>query len=189
MFSDKLIGKIADLKIEFWEMALNELSDVVDIVAEGDDYGSQEFQLISPEHFRMYYKPHVERFIKAIKKRAPDTKIIFHSCGNVRPIIPDFLEIGIEILNPIHITAAGMEPKQLKKDFGNDLVFWGGGVDTQHILPSGSPDQVADNVKRNIEALAPGGGYVFTTVHNIQSEVPPENIMAMWNTFKKFRYY
>ena len=107
----------------------------------------------------------------------------------MRPIIPDFLEIGINILNPIHITATGMEPKQLKKDFGNDLVFWGGGVDTQHILPSGSPDHVADNVKRNIEALAPGGGYVFTTVHNIQSEVPPENIMAMWNTFKKFRYY
>jgi uroporphyrinogen decarboxylase len=188
-FSDRLIGKIADLKIEFWEMALEELSDVVDIVAEGDDYGSQESQLISPEHFRMYYKPHVQRVIKAIKKRAPHLKIIFHSCGNVRPIIPDFLEIGVDILNPVHITATGMEPEQLKKDFGNDLVFWGGGVDTQHILPSGSPYQVADNVKRNIEALAPGGGYVFTTVHNIQSEVPPENIIAMWNAFKEFRNY
>jgi uroporphyrinogen decarboxylase len=188
-FSDRLIGKIADLKIEFWEMALEELSDVVDIIAEGDDYGSQESQLISPEHFRMYYKHHVERVIKAIKKRAPHIKIIFHSCGNVRPIIPDFLEIGVDILNPVHITATGMEPGQLKKDFGNDLVFWGGGVDTQHILPSGYPDQVAENVKRNIEALAPGGGYIFTAVHNIQSEVPPENIIAMWNTFKEFRNY
>ncbi len=188
-FSDRLIGKLADLKIEFYEMALEELSDVIDIVAEGDDYGSQESQLIDPEHFRVYYKPHVTRVVKAINHKAPNAKIMFHSCGNVRPIIPDFIEIGIDILNPVHITATGMEPVMLKKDFGNDLVFWGGGVDTQNILPSGSPDQVADNVKRNIDALAPGGGYVFATVHNIQSDVPPENIMAMIETFNKLKKY
>ena len=188
-FSDALIGKIADLKIEFWEMALDELSDVIDIVAEGDDYGTQESQLIDPEHFRMYYKPHLKRIADAIRKKAPDARLMFHSCGNVRPIIPDLIETGINILNPVHITATGMEPVQLKKDFGKDIVFWGGGVDTQQILPSGSPVQVAENVKRNIDALAPGGGFVFATVHNIQNDVPPENIKAMMDTFRKSGNY
>lgn len=188
-FSDKLAGKIADLKIGFWEMALDHLADVVDIVAEGDDYGTQDSQLIDPDHFRMFYKPHMARIMQTIKQRAPQAKIMFHSCGNVRPILPDFIEMGIDILNPVHITATGMEPDQLKKDFGNDMVFWGGGVDTQHVLPSGSPEDVADNVKRNIEALAPGGGFVFGTVHNIQSEVPPANIMAMWKTLMEFGAY
>jgi len=188
-FSDKLIGKIADLKIEFWEMALDELADVIDIVAEGDDYGTQSSQLVDPDHFRQYYKPHVKRVLDCIRKKAPDSYIMFHSCGNIRPIIPDFVEVGVDIINPVHVTATGMEPKQLKKDFGKDIVFWGGGVDTQHVLPSGSPKDVVDDVLRNIEALAPGGGFVFTTVHNIQSEVPPENIMAMWNTLEKNKTY
>ncbi len=188
-FSDKLAGKIADLKIEFWEMALDELAGLVDIVAEGDDYGTQESQLIGPDHFREFYKPHIKRILHSIKKKAPESKLMFHSCGNVRPIIPDFIEIGVDILNPVHITAAGMEPLQLKKDFGKDVVFWGGGVDTQGVLPSGSPDKVADNVKKNVEALAPGGGYIFATVHNIQNDVPPENIMAVFETFRKLKYY
>ena len=184
-FSDKLIGKIADLKIEFWEMALEELADVVDVVAEGDDYGTQDSQLIDPDHFRIVYKPHMARVIETMRRKAPNAKVMFHSCGNVRPVIPDFVEMGIDILNPVHITATGMEPTQLKKDFGNDIVFWGGGVDTQKILPSGTPAEVSDNVKKNVEALAPGGGYVFATVHKIQSEVPPQNIMAMWETLQK----
>lgn len=178
-FSDRLIGKLADLKIQFWQKALEELADVVDIVAEADDYGTQESQLVSPDHFRQYYKAHIARIIKAIKDLAPKAKLIFHSCGNIRPLLPDFIEIGIDIINPVHINAAGMEPYQLKKDFGSELVFWGGGVDTQKVLPEGSPSDVADDVKRNIDALAPGGGFVFATVHNIQAEVPAENIIAM----------
>jgi uroporphyrinogen decarboxylase len=188
-FSDRLAGKIADLKIEFWEMALDQLADVVDIVAEGDDFGTQDSQLIDPDQFRMFYKPHITRIMQSIKRKAPQAKIMFHSCGNVRPILPDFIEIGIDILNPVHITAVGMEPVQLKKDFGKEMVFWGGGVDTQHVLPSGSTGVVTDNVKRNIDALAPGGGFVFATVHNIQAEVPPPNIMAMWNTLMDYGKY
>ena len=178
-FSDCLIGKLADLKIEFWQMVLHDLADVVDVIAEADDYGTQESQLIDPDHFRQYYKPHIVRIIKAMKQSAPQAKIMFHSCGNVRPVIPDFIEMGIDILNPVHINAAGMEPYQLKKDFGKDIVFWGGGVDTQRILASGTVNDVKDDVRKNIDALAPGGGFVFAAVHNIQSEVPPENIMAM----------
>lgn len=187
--SDKLIGKLADLKIEFWDAALKELGDVVDIVGEGDDYGTQQSQLISPDQFRDYYKPHFTRILNFIKEKAPNVKLMFHSCGNVRPIIPDLIEMGVDILNPVHVNAAGMEPVQLKKDFGQDIVFWGGGVDTQHVLPSGSIQEVSDEVKKNIEALAPGGGFVFNTVHNIQAEVPPQNIMAMINTLREYGTY
>lgn len=184
-FSDLLIGKLADIKIEFWKMALSELADVVDVIAEADDYGTQESQLIDPDHFRQYYKPHIARIIKEIRLSAPASKVMFHSCGNVRPLIPDFIEMGIDILNPVHITASGMEPVQLKRDFGNNIVFWGGGVDTQKILAYGTEKDVADDVKRNIAALAPGGGFVFAAVHNIQAEVPPENIMAMWKALNQ----
>lgn len=187
--SDKLIGKLTDLKIEFWDEALNQLGDVIDIVGEGDDYGTQQSQLIAPEQFKQYYLPHFKRIMSFIKHKKPEVKILFHSCGNVRPVIPDFIEMGVDILNPVHVTATGMEPVQLKKDFGKDIVFWGGGVDTQHILPSGTPQQVKDDVKRNIEALAPGGGYVFSTVHNIQAEVPPQNFVAMIEALNEFGKY
>ncbi len=186
--SDKLVGKLADLKIEFWDGLLEEIGELVDVVGEGDDYGTQTSQLISPEQFRDYYKPHFIRVLQFIKEKAPHAKLMFHSCGNVRPVIPDLIEMGVDILNPIHITATGMEPVQLKKDFGDSIVFWGGGVDTQHVLPSGSVQEVADDVQRNIEALAPGGGFVFSTVHNIQAEARPENIMAMWKTLMNFKY-
>ena len=187
--SDKLVGKLADLKIEFWDDLLDEIGDVVDIVGEGDDYGTQQSQLISPEQFREYYKPHFLRVLNFIKSKEPKVKLMFHSCGNVRPIIPDLIEMGVDILNPVHITATGMEPVQLKKDFGNDIVFWGGGVDTQKVLPSGAVNEVKDDVKKNIEALAPGGGFVFSTVHNIQAEVPSQNIVAMLEALKDFGKY
>jgi uroporphyrinogen decarboxylase len=187
--SDKLVGRLADLKIEYWDSLLDEIGNVVDIVGEGDDYGTQKSQLIDPDQFREYYKPHFTRILKFIKQKAPNVKLLFHSCGNVRPIIPDLIEMGVDILNPVHITATGMEPRQLKKDFGSDIVFWGGGVDTQYILPNGTPEQVKENVKRNIEALAPGGGFIFSTVHNIQAEVPANNIVAMCEAIKEYGNY
>jgi uroporphyrinogen decarboxylase len=127
--------------------------------------------------------------LEAFAKLAPHAKRFFHSDGNVRPLIPDFLEMGVDILNPIHIRAKDMAPAALKRDFGRDLVFWGGGVDTQGILPTGTPQQVKDDVRRNIEALAPGGGYVFNTIHNIQADVPPVNIIAMWETLQEYGVY
>jgi uroporphyrinogen decarboxylase len=187
--SDRLVGKLADLKIEFWEEALNEVGDVVDIVGEGDDYGTQWSQLIGPEQFREYYKPHFTRVLDFIRNKAPGVKLMFHSCGNVRPIIPDFIEMGVDILNPVHITAEGMEPTQLKRDFGSDIVFWGGGIDTQQVLPHGTPSEIADHVRSNLDALAPGGGYVFCTVHNIQAEVPAANMMAMYRAYTQYREY
>ncbi len=174
-----LLNKMVECKLAFWEIALPQLADVVDVISEADDYGTQVSQLISPAMFRRLIKPRLAILLSRIKQLAPNARLFFHSCGNVRPLLPDFIELGVDILNPIHITAAGMEPVELKRDFGKDIVFWGGGVDTQHILPHGTPDQVRAHVRRNIDALAPGGGFVFTTVHNIQADVPPENILAM----------
>jgi uroporphyrinogen decarboxylase len=178
------LDKMVELKIRFWEMALPQLGDLVDVVSEADDYGTQESQLISPRMFRQIFKPRLATLFKRIHELAPNAKLFFHSDGNLRPILPDFAEIGVDILNPIHITAKGMEPAALKRDFGKQFVFWGGGVETQSVLPFGTPQEVKENVRKNIEALASGGGYVFNTIHNIQADVPPENIMAMIEAFR-----
>ncbi len=184
-----LLDKILQVKLDYWQMALEQLADVVDIIAEGDDFGTQSSQLISLTTFRKTIKPRQQELISFMKKKAANAYIFFHSCGSIREFLPDFIEMGIDIINPVHITATGMEPKQLKKDFGADIVFWGGGIDTQNTLPHGTPQQVRDEVKRNIEALAPGGGFVFNTIHNIQADVPPENIVAMYEALQEYGIY
>ncbi len=184
-----LFDKLLDLKLAFWDMALPRLGDVVDVVTYADDYGTQQSQLISPAMFRQQLKPRVRTLFARIKQLAPHTKQFFHSCGSVRPLIPDYIEIGTDILNPVHIRAKGMDPFALKRDFGKDMVFWGGGIDTQDVLPHGTPQDVKGDVRRNIEALAPGGGYVFNTVHNIQADVPPENMVAMWDALQEYGVY
>jgi uroporphyrinogen decarboxylase len=174
-----ILDRMVEAKVRFWEMALPQLGDLVDIVSEADDYGTQTSQLISPRMFRQIFKPRLRAVFTRIRQLAPHAKLFFHSCGSIRPILPDLIDIGVDILNPIHAAATGMAPAALKRDFGKDVCFWGGGVDTQSVLPSGSPRAVRDDVRRNIDALAPGGGYVFNTVHNIQADVPPQNIIAM----------
>lgn len=178
--AEALFDRMVDLKLGFWEMALPRLADVVDVITQADDYGTQASQIISPRMFRQLLKPRWKQIFDRLRILAPNARRFFHSCGNVRPLLPDLIEIGVEILNPIHVRAAGMEPLALKRDFGEALIFWGGGVDTQGVLPYGSPEEVRDDVRRNIEALAPGGGYVFNTVHNIQADVPAENLRAMY---------
>ncbi|MGD8292856.1 MAG: uroporphyrinogen decarboxylase family protein [Desulfobacterales bacterium] len=184
-----LFDKLLELKLDYWQTALSELGDLVDVVTYADDYGTQESQLISPDMFRRLLKPRVKTLFDTFIRLAPRAKRFFHSDGNVRPLIPDFIELGVDILNPIHIRAKDMAPDGLKRDFGRDLAFWGGGVDTQGILPHGTPKQVEDDVRRNIEALAPGGGYVFNTIHNIQADVPTTNIIAMWEALQEYGMY
>ncbi|OIO93527.1 MAG: hypothetical protein AUK03_08095 [Anaerolineae bacterium CG2_30_64_16] len=184
-----LLDKMVELKLAFWEMALPQLRDVVDVISEADDYGTQVSQLISPRMFRQMIKPRLAILFGRIHALAPGAKLFFHSCGNVRPLLPDFIELGVDILNPVHVRATGMNPARLKRDFGRDIVFWGGGVDTQDVLPHGTPAEVRDDVRRNIEALAPGGGFVFNTVHNIQADVPPENIVAMVEALQAYGVY
>lgn len=180
--SGRLLDRLLQHKLEYWDRALDELGDVVDVLAEGDDFGTQTSQLISIETWRQVIKPRQVELIQFMRNKAPHAKIFFHSCGNVRDYIEEFINMGIDILNPVHITAAGMEPRQLKKDFGDGIVFWGGGIDTQGTMPNGNVSQVMDEVRRNIDVLAVDGGFVFNTIHNIQADVPPENIVAMYET-------
>jgi uroporphyrinogen decarboxylase len=184
-----LMDKIVELKIAYWERALSEAGEYVDIVVEADDIAGQDRLLISPVTYRNFIKPRHTRLFSFIKRQAPHVKLFFHSCGAIRPLIGDLIEAGIDILNPVQKSAAGMDLRELKREFGKDVIFWGGGVDTQGVFGVGTPEQVRDDVRRSIEALAPGGGFVFATVHNTQANVPPENFMAMWETVQKHGIY
>ena len=126
---------------------------------------------------------------KAFVKAQAPVKVFYHTCSAVRNLIPALIDAGIDILNPVQISARGMDLHELKPEFGRDLVFWGGGVDTQGILGTGTPEQIKEHVQQNIEALAPGGGFIFAAVHEIQANVPPENIMAMWEAWNEYGTY
>jgi len=183
-----ILEKTVEIKIKFWELALSQLGDMVDVVVEADDFASQFGMIISPASYRKFIKPRQKQLFAAIKKHS-DANICFHSCGAIYEIIPDLIEVGIDSLNPVQVSAAKMDTKALKKDFGDVLTFWGGGVDTQQVLNFGTIQEVKDEVKRRIDDLAPGGGFVFTPVHNVQADVPPENYMAMWETWEEYGKY
>jgi len=180
-----LMEKIVDLKEAYWRRALEEVGDYVDVVMEADDMAGQDRLLMSPETYRTLIKPAHARLFSFIKSHT-DAKLFLHTCGAIRPLIPDLIECGVDILNPVQKSAAGMDFFELKREFGQDLVFWGGGVDTQRVFGAGSPVQVRADVEENLRALAPGGGFVFATVHNTQPNVPPENFMAAWHTMRSY---
>jgi uroporphyrinogen decarboxylase len=180
-----LLDQIVELKLAYWERALLEVGEAVDVVMEADDFAGQQRMLISPNTFRTMLKPRYARLFGFIKERTP-AKLFLHSCGAMRSVIGDLIDCGVDILNPVQKSAAGMDLVELKREFGRHLVFWGGGVDTQRVFATGSADQVREDVRQNIEALAPGGGFVFATIHNTQANVPPENFMAMWEALRTF---
>jgi uroporphyrinogen decarboxylase len=183
-----MLDRLVEFKCSFWGRALGEIDNLVDVVIEADDLGGQNNLLFSPDTYRQLIKPRHKRLFNFIKGQAP-VKVFYHSCGAIRPLIGDLIDAGIDILNPIQISSPGMNPKELKEEFGRDLVFWGGGVDTQVVLGTGTPQEVKADVRRNIEALAPGGGFVFAAVHDIQANVPSENIVAMWEAWKTYGVY
>jgi uroporphyrinogen decarboxylase len=190
----RLFDMIADHKIEYWSLVAEYieargLQNSTLVVSECDDLGAQESLLVSAQMLRELVFPSMRRYLGFIKKRIPGAKLFFHCCGAVREILPDFIEMGIDIINPVQYTASGMSLAGLKRDFGRELVFWGGGVDTQSILAKGTPARVAEEVKRTVGTLAPGGGFVFTPVHNIQQDVPPENFWAMWEAWDRHGVY
>jgi uroporphyrinogen decarboxylase len=183
---EDLFGRITEFQMRMWTNTLEILGDEVDICLHSDDLGSQATSMMSPKMYRRFLKPrHAELFAHIKKTAKTDVKLLMHSCGSVRSLIPDLIEAGIDALNPIQVGAAHMDTKELKREFGSELAFWGGGVDTQKVLPHGSVSEVKDEVKRRIDDLAPGGGFVFAAVHNIQPDVPPENIRAMWEAFQE----
>lgn len=185
--AEQLLDTIVDIKIEYWNCALSEVGREIDVAIEVDDLGTQSSLLISPDTYRTLVQPRHKRLFDAIRKKAPHIKIFLHSCGAVRPLIPALIDAGVDILNPVQLSAAGMDAAELKREFGHDLVFWGGGVDTQKTLPYGTPQQVKDEVRRRIEILSPGGGFVFNTIHNIQADVPPQNLEALFEVLEEYR--
>lgn len=186
--AEYIMDKVVALKMAYWEQALAAAGEFVDVVMEADDMAGQQRPLISPKTYRKFIKPRHTKLFSFIKQQAP-VKVFFHSCGAVRPLIGDVIESGADILNPVQKSAAGMDLVELKQEFGQDIVFWGGGVDTQYVFGSGTPDEVRADVKESIDALADGGGWVFGTVHNTQANVPPENFMAMWETLQEYGRY
>jgi len=182
-----LLDKFVELKIEFYKSAAKELGGYVQFVREGDDVAGEESLLISPESYRTYVKPRHAELFKAQRELFPEPfYVFFHSDGAIYDLLPDFIEVGIDVLNPVQVTAKGMSVGRLKREFGRELVFWGGAVDP-HDLAYGSPQAVRQEVRRRIEDLAPGGGFIFGAIHNIQDDVPPENIVAMWEAFREMR--
>ena len=133
---------------------------------------------MSPHMFHEYLQPRYSTMWKRAKELA-EVKVMLHSCGGIYPLLPGLIEAGLDIIQPVQTTAQGMDLKRLKQEFGHDICLWGGGCDTQHVLPSQSPEAVASDVRHRVGILAPGGGFVFQQIHNIMADVPPENIVAM----------
>lgn len=151
----------------------------------GTDFGAQNACFISPKTFRSLYKPYMKRINDWIHQHT-QWKTFIHSCGSILPIIPDMIEAGFDILNPVQTSAANMDPVMLKERFGDQVTFWGGGVDTQHTLPFGTPDEVRKQVRERLEIFGKGGGYVFNPIHNVQARVPIENLLAMYDTVRDY---
>lgn len=187
-FADRLMEGVTDLYVESCESYLAQVGPYLQVFTYWDDLCGQYGWLIRPDLYRKMAKPKQRRLVEAIKRKT-DAKLFYHSCGASRELIPDLIELGFDILNPVQVSARGMDSKGLKAEFGKDMVFWGGGVDTQRVLPFGTPEQVAEEVKRRIDDLAPGGGFVFAAVHNIQAFVPPENIVAAFDTALAYGRY
>ena len=151
----------------------------------GTDFGTQNGPFLSNEMFRELYKPYYQRVCDWIHRNT-SWKTYAHSCGAIEPLLNDFIEMGLDIVNPVQLSAKGMDAKQLKDTYGDRLVFWGGGVDTQEMLPQGTPEEIAVQVRERLEILSRGGGYVFNTIHNIVGDTRAENIWAAFKAVHDF---
>lgn len=187
-FCEAVIDQTLKYWLDWFRLFLDEVGDVVDVIMIGDDLAGQDGPLFSPAIYRRLVKPRQKRLVQYIRSRT-QAKIWYHTCGSCRVYIPDLLDNGIHILNPVQTTARNMDPFELKREFGRDLVFWGGGCDAQHILSRGTPAEVAASVRHHLSALMPGGGYVFNSIHNIQGEVPAANVIALFDTAYEEGFY
>ncbi len=182
---EKLLEALMEKHIATLEKVCNAVGDVVDILRFGDDLGMDSGPFMAPEIYRNLFKPRHKKLCEYVHKNS-QMKTFLHSCGSVYRLIPDLIDAGYDILNPVQTTCFEMEPERLKNEFGKDIVFWGGGSDTRFVLNRGSVDDVKNDVKKRLEVFAPGGGYVFNPIHNIMPDVPPENVVAMFEAIDEF---
>lgn len=182
--AEALMEKVVAVVEAIARDALNKVGGEIDVFLWYDDLGFQDRSYMRPELYRRMVKPYHRRLAEAIRSLTPAT-IMLHSDGSIRELLPDLIEIGVQAINPVQVSAKGMDSAELKAEFGENLSFWGA-IDTQSVLPFGTPSDVESEVRRRIEDLAPGGGYVLASGHNIQAEVPPENVLAMFDAAAKF---
>ncbi len=187
-FCAALLDRTLGFWMDYMTAFMRDVGDLVDVVMIGDDLTGQHGPLFAPVFYRKMVKPRQKKLVQHIKSLTY-AKTWYHTCGNCVEYIPDLLDNGVDILNPVQTSAVGMDPVVLKQRYGRDLTFWGGGCDAQHILPFGTPEEVREQVRRNMEVFKPGGGYVFNGIHNIQADVPPENIVALFDAAYEYGSY
>ena len=182
---EKLLDALMERHLAVLAKACSAVGDVADIIRFGDDLGTNNGPFMSPKTYRQLFKPRHTILCDYVHKHSR-MKTFLHSCGSIRALLPDLIEAGYDVINPVQTNCRGMEPEGLKADFGKDICFWGGGCETKAVLPQGTPAEVKEHVKRRLEIFMPGGGFVFNTVHNILPDVPPQNIVAMYEAVAEF---
>jgi len=178
-FAEALLDKMLAAHLRNVELYLDAVGDYIHIIQMGGDLGTQNGPQIRPKMYYDIFQPREKALWSRIHTLKPQVAVFLHSCGGIYELLPGLIDAGVDILNPVQISARGMDPARLKREFGDKLCFWGGGCDTQTVLPFGTPEEVYAHTCANIEIFKPGGGFVFCQVHNIQSGVPPQNIAAM----------
>ncbi len=181
----RLLDKLMELHLAGLEKKIAAVGDLVDVIRFGDDLGMSSGPFMDLETFRSFFKPRYKVLCDYVKRHS-NMKIFLHSCGSIRAFIPDLIEVGFDILNPVQTNAAGMDALELKEEFGHEITFWGGGIDNASILPTGTQDEVRRDVLERCEILSKGGGFIFAPIHNILPEVPPENIVAAYDAVREF---
>ncbi len=187
-WAEALMDRLLESHLEELPRFAKAVGEYVQIVQLGDDLGTQQGPLMSPAMHERMVLPKRKILYGAIKERM-GLPIFLHSCGGIYQLIPQLIEAGVDILNPVQTTAKGMDPARLKREFGDRITFWGGGVDTQTVLAFGTPEQVREQVHERIRIFGPGGGFVFNHIHNVQANVPPENVVAMFDAAYEFGKY
>ncbi len=182
---EKLLDALMEIHLATLGKVCETVGDIVDILRFGDDLGTDKGPFMDPSIYRDLFKPRHKMLCDYVKKNS-NMRTFLHSCGSIYKLIPDLIDAGFEVLNPVQTNCVDMEPEKLKKEFGREVTFWGGGVDTRKVLNNATPEEVRDHVKQRLEIFMPGGGFVFNTIHNILPEVPPENIVAMFEAVSSF---
>ena len=179
----RFLDKLVELHLANLERFLGAVGQYLDVIVFGDDLGMQTGPQISPAMYREFFQPRHRVLWQRAKELAP-VHVMLHCCGGVRELLPDLIEAGLDAINPVQVTCGGMEAAGLKRDFGRDITFWGGGCDTRSVLPTGTPAEVRQHVQHQIRTMSPGGGFVFQQVHNVLANVPPENLIAMFEAVR-----
>lgn len=183
---EELLDVLMEKHLATLEKVCHSVGDIVDILRFGDDLGMDSGPFMSPDKYKEIFKPRHRQLCDYVHKHS-NMKTFLHSCGSIYALMPDLIEAGYDIINPVQTNVYNMEAERLKREFGRDIAFWGGGVNTRAILNRGTTQQVKDDVRRNIEILLPGGGFVFNPIHNIMPDVPPQNIVAMFEAIDEYR--